>query len=59
MKRFKHLMFRSLNKNAVKMMEDFGMKEEFSLTRMTYPGDVAYEYKDTTFAVTSIYVCGY
>ena len=49
-------MFRSLNKNAVKMMEDFGMKEEFSLVRMTYPGDVACEYKNTTFAVTSMWL---
>ena len=52
-------MARSLNKNSVKMMEDFNLKEEFSLIRVIYPGDVADEYKNTTFAVTSTIACGF
>lgn len=55
-------MFRSLNENSAKMMKDFNMQEEFRLTRMNSnsrePGN-AEEYKDTTFAVTSISVCGF
>ena len=54
--------FRSLNENSVKMMEDFNMKEEFRLIRVnTDPrqSGIADEYKDTTFAITSISVCGF
>ena len=55
-------MFRSLNENAEKMMKDFNMQEEFRLIRINSdprePG-IAEEYKDTTFAVTSISVCGF
>ena len=46
------------NEAAVKMMDEFGMAKVFSVDRMHVNGDPK-EFKNTTFAVTSIDVCGF
>ena len=46
------------NQAAFTMMEKFGFEKVFDLARMHLNGD-ANEYKESVFAVTSVFVCGF
>lgn len=51
-------LYRSLNDDASSMVNKFGLDHVFNVVRQYVNGD-AKEYKPTTYALTSIDICGF